>query len=390
MLRRTVAAAVLLAVTTAPLPALQDDGEAGGRFPRKWLLAGVGAVITGAIAAVYAANFEGDIGGCSAVSCVVPITVGMGALGGFLIGSEADKLYNLRYAHAPPMSLRGQERSLSVLPEDMSLAARTVFITSNGGVELLRADASLESIGLRARGLRGIGAVAADSGSNTLLVGTPVGLYRFPLHGDAPGTLAHPSEISALLTDRRLVALGLGPDFQIARVTDSLEPLGEPVAEMSRVMDFAWASDRLLWVLTEDRLAAYAVDPETGAAEERGSFAFPALARRLAFGDTIAVVAAGSGGAYLLDVRDPAAPREITNWSGARFVYDVTMAGARTYAAAGPEGVYVLEVEDGRFRPVGLARQAGFVASVESDATSVYLLDRAGAVIRRIPLAAGR
>lgn len=385
MAQRTLALVLLLAVATTPLAAAQQDGG-GGRFPRKWLIAGVGALVTGSIATVYAISFENDIGGCSAVSCVVPLTIGMGAFAGFLIGGEMDKLYNLRYAHAPPMSLRGKERSLSVLPEDMSLAARTVFITSASGVELLRADASLESMGLRARGLRGISAVGADSASNTLLVGTPVGLYRFPLRGDAPGTLAHPAEISALSADGRLVAVGLGPDFQLARVGDSLEPLQEPVAELARVVDLAWEGTRLLWVLTEDRLVAYAVDPSAGTAEELGAFAFPAIARRFALRDSIAVVAAGSGGAYLLDVRDPGAPTEITNWSGARFVYDVTEAGGQIYAAGGPEGVYVLRVESGRLVPVGLARQAGFVAAVEADETAVYLLDRSGAVIRRIPL----
>lgn len=384
MPQRAVALLLLLTVATAPLAAAQEGG--GGRFPRKWLMAGVGALVTGSLAAVYALNFDEDIGGCSAVSCVAPITIGMGALAGFLIGSEMDKLYNLRYAHAPPMSLRGKERSLSVLPEDMSLAARTVFITSASGLELLRADESLESLGLKARGLRGIGAVAADSATNTLLVGTPVGLYQFPLRGDAPGTLAHPSEISALSADGRLLAVGLGPDFQLARVGDSLEPLEEPTAEMARVVDLAWRGNRLLWVLTEDRLVAYAVDPAGGTATELGEFVFPAIARRLALRDSVAVVAAGSGGAYLVDIRDPGAPVEVTNWSGARFVYDVTEAGGLIYAAGGPEGVYVLRVESGRLVPVGLARQAGFVAAVEADATSVYLLDRAGAVIRRIPL----
>lgn len=383
MTHRILGLVLLLSVATAPMAVAQDGG---GRFPRKWLIAGAGVLVTGAMATMYAINFERDIGGCSAVSCVVPITVGLGALVGFLIGSEMDKLYNLRYAHAPPLSLRGKERSLSVLPEDMSLAARTIFVTSSSGIELLRADQSLESMGLRARGLRGIGAVTADSSLNMLLVGTPVGLYRFPLRGDAPGTLAHPSEISALSADGRMVAVGFGPDLQIARTGDSLVPLGEPVQELSRVVDLAWQGSDLLWVLTEDRLVAYAFAPSSGALAERGAFEFPALARRFALRDTMAVVAAGSGGAYLLNIRDADAPAEITNWSGARFVYDVTEAMGRFYIAAGPEGVYVMRTEGARLVPVGLARQMGFVASVESDGESVYLLDRAGAVIRRIPI----
>ena len=46
---------------------------------------------------------------------------------------------------------------------------------------------------------------------------------------------------------------------------------------------------------------------------------------------------------------------------------------------------YVTRLEEGRIVPVGLARQAGFVAAVEADGPWVYLLDRTGAMLRRVP-----
>ncbi len=378
-MRRAAIIVLALSVSAAPLTA-----QGGARFPRKWIMAGVGALVSGAIAGVYAVHFERDIGGCSAVRCVVGVTVAAGAFLGFLMGSEMDRLYGLRYAHAPPLSLRGVELRLNVVPNDLALGASTVFVTGEQAVELIRAGPRLERLGMRARGLRGIGPITADSAANTMFVGTGVGLYRFPLRGDAPGTLAHPGEISAMSGYGEITAIGLGPDFQLVRIADSIIPLGDPVPEMSRVVDLAWQSSELLWVLSEDRLASYAVRSD-GGVSERGEFVLPSIGRRFAIADTVAVIAAGSGGIYLLDIRNPDEPTEISNWSGARFAYDATIAGGLIYLAAGPEGLYVTRLEEGRIIPVGLARQAGFVAAVEADGPWVYLLDRTGAMLRRVP-----
>ncbi|HEX9727609.1 MAG TPA: hypothetical protein VGA37_03775 [Gemmatimonadales bacterium] len=377
---------VALAVILVTSPVLAQDG--GHRFPRRWLIAGVGTLVAGSAVAIYAANFEGDIGGCSSVQCVAPITLFAGAMVGFMIGSESDKLYNLRYAHAPPWTLRGVELPLTVVPTDLSLGARTVFVSGDEGVELVRAGPSLERLGMRARGLRGIGAVTADSVTNIILVGTGVGLYQFPLRNDAPGSLAYPGDISAISADGSITAIGLGPDFLLARHGDSLEAIGDPIAEISRVVDLVWQGNRTLWVLTEDRLASYEV--RDGVSTLSGEFALPAVGRRMALGGDTAYVAAGSGGVYAIDISDHTALVQLANWSGVRFAYDVATAAGRVYVAAGPEGLYVTRLDGDRFVPIGLAREAGFVAAVESDGESVYLLDRTGGTLRRIPVEPGR
>lgn len=379
-MRRTLVLALALAVVA---PTMVAPSASAQRIPRKWLVAGIGALISGSVASLYAIQFENDIGGCSSVSCVVPVTVAAGAFLGFLIGNEMDRLYSLRYAHAPPMSLRGVELPLSVLPKDIALGARTIFVTGEEGVELVRAGPRLERLGLRARGLRGIGPVTADSTRNSIFVGTGVGLYRFPLRGDAPGALAHPGEISALSADGELTAIGLGPDFQIVRVADTIVPLADPIEELGRVVGLEWQGEELLWVLTEDRLVAYRIAPD-GTGEEEGEFVLPTIGRRLAIEGPMAVVAAGSGGVYAVDISDPAAPTQVANWSGARFAYDATIVGSFVYVAAGPEGLYLTRLEEGRLIAVGLAREAGFVAAVEADDDSIYLLDRTGGRLRRI------
>jgi hypothetical protein len=337
----------------------------------------------GAVATVYALSFDQDIGSCAQASCVVPVSVLLGAGIGFLIGKEMDDLYAVRYSHAPPIDVRGRELTLAILPHDVVVRDSTVLVTGSEGIEVVRAGPTLERLGLRARGLRGIGPAASDERRNLLLVGSPVGLYRFPLLGEDPGTLAYPGDISALSRDRAALALGLGLEVTLAGIGDSLTPLGAAVAEEARVMDVAWHGDSLLWVLTEERLAGYARDAGD-TLRLRGTTPFPTLARRLALRDATAFVAAGSGGVYAVDVRDASEPRELGNWSGARFAYDVDAVGALVYVAAGPEGLYILRLTPDGFAPVGLSRGLGFVAAVEAGPGGVYVLDRTGAVLRRL------
>jgi hypothetical protein len=381
-MKRGFAVAVMVTVLAAPA-AGQEGG--GGRFPRKWLVAGISAALTGAISTVYAVNHDGNIGGCSSARCVVPVSVGVGALLGFMIGNEMDKLHALRYGHAPPMSLRGVELALAVEPNDLMVRNGRVYVTGTEAVEIIEAGPTLTRAGLKARGLRGIGPIATDPVQNSLLVGTAVGLYRFPMGTDDPGALAYPGEISALSSDGTLLAVGLGPEFRVMRVADSLEARGDALSEDARVVDLAWQGSNRLWVLTEDRLAAYQVG-DSGSAEPAGDFVFPAIGRRLVVDDSLAFVAAGSGGVYVIDIRDPAAPVERANWSGARFAYDVATVGNRVYVAAGPEGLYLLRLGSQGFTPVGLSRNIGFVAAVEMGPSALYLLDRSGLSLRRVPI----
>jgi hypothetical protein len=381
--RRTLTLALLLAVLAAPAAAQQD----GGRFPRKWLLAGIGAALTGSIAVLYATSFEGNIGGCSSATCVVPVTVGFGGLLGFMIGSEMDKLHRIRYGHAPPLSLRGVELALSTEPNDLALRDDAVYVMGTEAVEVIATGPRMTRTGIKARGLRGIGPVAPDLVQNTLLVGTAVGLYRFPLGTDEPGALAYPGEISALSGDGQLLAVGLGPEVRILRLGDTLETAADSLPEDARVVDLAWRGSRQLWVLTEDRLAAFDVD-ESGRPSPRGAYTFGAVPRRITLADSLAIVAAGSGGVYAVDIRDPDHPVELANWSGARFAYDAAILHDRVYIAAGPEGLYVLRLSAEGFAPVGLSRGLGFVAAVEAGPDAVYLLDRSGFALRRVAVPA--
>lgn len=379
---RRLGVALLLVALTASSVSAQNVSHS--RFPRKWLVGTMGALIGGLVSGFYAVGSERDIGGCSSDLCVVTVVTMTSGLVGYLIGNEMDHLYRVRYAHAPPLKVSGTSLPLSVLGNDITLSRRRLFVAGEGGVELVDADSTMNRVGLRARGLRGIGPVSSDSASNTLLIGTGVGLYKFQLEGDEPGTLARSGEISAVSGDGSRVALGLGPAFQIGLVEDTIRMLGEPMSEDTRIVDLAWVGNDLLWVLSEERLVSYRVSAE-GTLEALGADTLPATARRLTISDTLALIAAGTGGVYLIAIGDPAAPRTLWNWSGARFAYDAALSRNTVYVAAGPEGLYVLELTPEGFSALGLARQVGFVAAVESDDFAVYVLDRSGGLLRRIP-----
>ena len=379
-MKRSVTALILLTLALA----YTTPAGAQGRIPRKWLVGGVGALIGGGMAAFYAAGNNRNIGGCSSSACVVGVTTFAAGFLGFLIGSEVDHLYNERYRHAPPLSVKGVELPLAVYGNDITVEQRTVLIAGDGGVEVVRSGPRLERVGFRARGLRGIGSLTSDSAQNELLVGTGMGLYQFPLWEDkTAGVLALAGEISAVSNGSRWSAMGMGPEFQIADRRDSLTLKGEPVEEDARVVDLAWDGPDLLWVLTEERLASYQVS-DSGTAEFVGEFALPATGRRLDLSDTLVVLAAGSAGIYAIDIRDPAHPKEIANWSGARFAYDVTFHDGLAYIAAGPEGMYVARLGPEGFTPVGLARNMGFAAAVETDGNAVFVLDRTKGKLRRL------
>jgi hypothetical protein len=139
---------------------------------------------------------------------------------------------------------------------------------------------------------------------------------------------------------------------------------------------------RLLWALTDSALVA--LRPVADSLERVSTLPLGGPARRLALqGDRIAI-ALGESGLRLVDVRDPAAPRIVADWHGARYVYDVSLTGDRLFVAAGVEGVYVLSIAGERLTTLGLARELGFATALQSHGAYTYLLDRSSRSLRRI------
>jgi hypothetical protein len=380
---RRSALALLAILIAAPQPMSGQTG--GGRTPRRWIYTLAGAAAGAVAAGTYAALRGGSIGMCSNTKCVSAVSVGAGAVLGFLVGRELDRLHALRYRHGRPISLGGQRLDLALTPLEVRTHGPTVAVAGEGGVEILRDEGRLVRVTTRGRGLRGV--QLAQPGRERVLVGTSVGLYDFPLGADQPlGTLLAPGEVSALDTDADRVLVANGRQGVLARLeADSLHTVGRPREFGAPIMDVAWdASRAVAWVLTEAALVATAVT-DTGLADSLGAFALPGPGRRLAArGDTL-VVAAGEAGVFLLSVADPRQPVAIGQWSGARFAYDAVLLGNLVYVAAGPEGLYVLEpTPHGALVPRGLDRHFGFVSSLHAANGELFVVDRAGRTVHRV------
>lgn len=386
-MRRT--ALILLAVLAAAPHGAAAQQSRGSRTPRKWIVGLIGAAMGGAAAGTYAALSGGAFGNCSRQRCVSILSVGTGALVGFMIGRESDRLYNLRYRFGRPITLSGQRLDLGLVPLDVRVHGPTVAVAGEGGVEILSSATRLERVTTRGSGLRGV--QVAEPERERLLVGTTIGLYTFPLAGDQTlGALLAPGEVSALDLRGEQILVASGRQLALASAQeDSLRTLGEPRVFGSAVVDIAWDARRALaWVLTESALVAVAV-ADTALGDSVGAFALPSPGRRLDLDGDTAAIAAGEGGVFLLGVAEPRAPVVLAQWSGARFAYDVALRGGVVYLAAGPEGLYVLDAgAGGSFAVRGLDRHFGFVTSLRAANGQLYVVDRAGRALHRVPLPA--
>ena len=376
MIRRVMAAVLLLAVPSRPVAA-----------QRRWTYAAGGVGLGLVLTAIYGSGtYSRSLGWCSEVRCVGLVTTGAGGLVGYLIGHDEDVKRRIRYQVAPPLEMTSRTQVLRTRATGLDLGGRLVAVSGDEGVELVAATPALAYIGHRARGLRDIQDVSLPADTARMLVGTTTGLYLFAVSGDAAGLRALDGEVTAVAIRGDRVAVSGAGTLRVGTVAgDSVRWRTDTLALAGRVADARWQDDTTLWLLTERQLASYRV-PADSPASRLGAVDLEGPARRLAIQDTLAAVAAGAAGAYLVRLNDPALPRVLAHWSEPRYVYDVALFGGTIYVAAGPEGLYVLRAAAGRLEAIGLARSVGFVAALAAGSDALYALDRTGGVLRRIEL----
>ncbi len=362
-------------------------GQPAAAQGRRWILAAGGAAVGLGLTAIYSSgSYSRSIGWCSSARCVgITTTIG-GSMVGYLIGHDQDERYRLRYRVAPPFEVSSRTRILRTRPTGLELGAGVVAVSGDDGVELVSAQPRLDYLGHRARGLRDIQDVSLPADSARFLVGTSTGLYLFTVSGDAAGLRALDGEVSAVAIRGSRVAVTAGGMLRVGTVTgDSVRWRIDTLALTGRVADARWQDDTTVWLLTDRQLASYRV-PADSAATALARIDLEGPARRVTIRDTLAAVAAGAAGVYLVQINDPTLPRVLAHWTEPRFVYDVALWGGDIYVAAGPEGLYVLRAGVGRLEAIGLARSVGFVAALAADSDALYALDRTGGVLRRIEL----
>lgn len=403
MSRAALCLALAAALGVRPLAAqATGDGGArrdGQRVPRQWVYAASGVLFGLGVTAIYSSGrFNRSQGWCSSVRCVGIVTTTGSGLVGYLIGYEIESKYRLRYRFAPPIDFPNRARLLRTRATGLELNRSLVAVIGDDGVELVTAGPLLEYVGQRARGLRDISDVGLPADTSTLLVGTGSGLYLYSVSGRRDGLRTLSGDVTAVAArgTRIAVATAGGGGLRIGTVVaDSVQWRGTADTTApgeggsDRVVDLRWANDSLIWVLTESGLTAFSV-PADSAPVRLGTVELRGPTRRLVIdpeSNTVAV-AAGAEGVYLVRTTDPAVPRVIAHWSAARYIYDVAFWGTpqapQLFAGAGPEGLYLLELDGSRLKPVGLVNNVGFVAALAVGPDGLYALDRTGGVLRRL------
>ncbi|HKT08274.1 MAG TPA: hypothetical protein VJR24_10280 [Gemmatimonadaceae bacterium] len=306
----------------------------------------------------------------------------MGAGIGFAFGHEADRTYNSRYRGVAPLHVQSVDARLDGEPVALSADDSLIAVGGSSGVEMLPLSGAMEAGILRARGLNSIIAVALAPTTGWLAVGSPAGLYMFPPN-TGPGALVRPGDVDAVVGGERQVYVAVNDRIEIAPLSDDTARSWPGIAVGAPVHALMLDPDHgLLWATTDRNLIALRTAGDS--LVRVGEAPLDAGGLHLAqTGDTIAV-ALGERGVQLFDVTNPAAPRPVASWTTAHFAYDVSIDKHRLFVAAGPEGVYVVDLSTSPMRTLGLARELGFATALASRRGYTYILDRRGVVLRRV------
>jgi hypothetical protein len=369
----------LLYITPFALVAqVEGTARAERRTPRRTTLAIVGAIVGGAAGAL----FQKQGGGASCRACYIGGGALAGGVTGLLIGRELDQMHALRYRGAPRMRIPFLEQPLDDDPIAITARDTLLAVATTTGVTILSSTDVLRARARRANGIRGISAIDLTSRTQTMAIATPTGLYLYPPIRGA-GVLVREGTIQAASAADERVFFAIGPRLEWAPISaDSAGPW--PGVDLSTsIADLDWdARRKMLWALADTMLVALELERDTLRVVSRTRV--DAGGRSLTtHGDRLAI-ALGSAGIALIDISEPAAPREVARWAGARFVYDVALTSDRLYAGAGPEGVFVIDALTVPLRTIGLAFDLGFAATLLARDGYTYILDRRTSSVRRI------
>lgn len=387
--RRRAAAVLLLLALLAPtgarpVSAQSSNTAASGRTPRSRVLAIVGTVVGGLVGFgfTYAAGQRGS-SRCGPIHCQVFIWAAGGGILGYFIGRRYDRNFEMYYRGATPLRPISVDVELEGRPEVVAASDSLVAVGGNTGVEIFRGNASLTLRAHRARGLHGIDAVSLAPTTGALVLGSHAGLYLFPPR-QGPGRLVRAGAVRAMAASADRVYFGVDDRLEIAPLAADSARTWPGVAVDAPVRDAALDTTRhVLWTITDRALMAFRVSDDS--LERVGRVGITGGARRLAILGDRAAVAIGEGGVLLFDISAPDAPRQTAHWTTARFAYDVSLDGTRLFVAAGPEGVYVVDVSGAALRTIGLARSLGFATALVSHGGNTYIVDRRENALRRIP-----
>ncbi|HVE79072.1 MAG TPA: hypothetical protein VNA89_09440 [Gemmatimonadaceae bacterium] len=250
-LGKQVAAAILVVAALAHEAAAQQQPpvQVEQRSPRKLVYAIAGAV-GGALAGSVFANLASLKDG---VTPVVATAAG-GAVLGYFLGRQQDRLHALRFRGVAPLRVESRRVELPGSPVALAVRRGRAAVGLSTGFAVVDASGALRVEAERARTLAGVAGVAIADDTGSILLAAGSGAYRFP-----------PTGGGVLLRDGPAWAVAAAPDAYYIAVGDRVEraPSG---ADTSRVWPGVGVAGRaaalrvdsrrqLLWIADEAGLA---------------------------------------------------------------------------------------------------------------------------------------
>jgi hypothetical protein len=381
---RTLLLFALLAAMVARPVAAQERDASSGRTPRSRVLAIVGVLAGGLVGLGFSlASDQHGHGRCGAVPCAVFAGAAGGGILGFFIGHEYDRNFRMYYRGVPPLQPPSITADLNGTPTLLAVRDGLVAVAGSAGVQTFRSTGGLALEAHRGGGLHDIDALDIALDSGRLVLGSSAGLYLFPPR-QGRGTLIRSGAVGAAATSRDHVYFGVGDRIEVAPLL-AASVHGWPGVTLATPLRDAELDTlhHVLWGITGRALVAFDVTADSLA--RLSTMPIDGGGSQLAIQHDRAAIALGERGVLLVDIANPTAPHVIARWTTARFAYDVSLDSTRMFVAAGPEGVYVVDVGGTAPRTIGLARSLGFATALVSRGGHTYILDRRENVLRRIP-----
>ena len=378
--------AALAVATQADAQTSQTVME-GHRTPRRVVYPIIGAAIGGLASLVYYWSGPRSLPGtCAGNVCPAVASLAGGAFIGWLVGKEKDELHALRYRGGLPLRPTATNVDLAGDPMVVTAADSLVVAVGGGGAQIVVNGAKPRLVATRAPGLRQLSDAVLMPASSELALTASGGLYRFPmLTGQGVQLRAPPTAAVVALGNDYVVAAGL----RVERVPRTASDIGKwpGIALPDSVRALQVDPRGIVWALTETELVS--LRPAVDSMSIVGRTPVPrGTGQRLALEGTRIAVALGDSGVRFINASDPADPKFISDFKDVRFAHDVALANGFAFVAAGIDGLIKVSLRDGTL-PVkeGIARELGFIVSVEASAPYLWVLDRSGtAILKRIPI----
>ena len=383
--RWTALALIPLALAGSPgavQAQLVGDTAAAGNVahphPRSLVFGVVGAVLGG----LAAFGFSKGSGGQRNVGTIA-VGAAAGGLAGFFVGRQIDERRAIAFHGIPQLRVPNVGIELEGEPSVLAYRDSITAVGGSTGVQMFAdIDSRLVLVSHRAAGLHGVDALDLAPGSKWLAIGSRAGLYLYP-PSRGPGILVRRASVSAIAAAETRVFVAFDNRVESVPVqADSVRDYPGLTLDASvrdLVIDEARA---VLWASTDHSLVALRITGDS--LVPIGSVPLAGSGLRVTIQQSLAAVAMGEKGVALFDIADPTHPTLKTVWTAAHFAYDVSIDGSRLYVAAGPEGVYLVDLSGQTPRTIGLARSLGFASAIVSGDGHTFILDRRTNALRRI------